>query len=135
MNDQEYLTIMAELKFIGSVGENQYINLTNGSIENKNIYNNMIRKIWYKTENGQATARYCRDVIVKAFKLLDRYVAQENMIEYAKTIQKYIMTAKIGMDHLKETHHTNNMSFAIFDSITVAIVQKLGAASMMTLPQ
>lgn len=126
MNDQEYLIVMAKLKFIGSVGENQFINLVNCSIENKNFYTMVVRKIWYKMENGQSTAKYCRDVIVESFKLLDKYVGLPHMTEYAKTIQKYIWEAKIGIDHLKETHASNTMAYAMFDSITVGILQKMG---------
>jgi len=126
MNDHEYLCVMAKLKFIGSVGDNQYINLVNNTIENKNFYTMVVRKIWYKLENGQSSAKYCRDVIIESFKLLDKYVGLPHMTEYAKTIQKYIWEAKIGIDHLKETHSANTMAYSMFDAITVGILQKMG---------
>ena len=138
MNDQEFLNVMADLKFIGSVEENQYINLTNQTIENKNFVTTLIRKYYYnylhhKTENGTATAKYCSAVIIRSFKLLDRYTNQKERHnethEYAKIIQRYIEQAKIGMDHLKETHRGNNMAFAIFDSISVAIIQRTNGST------
>lgn len=130
MNDQEYLNIMSELKFIGSIGDNQFINLTSMTIENKNLLTSALRelrKYWYNTESGsgQASARYCRDVIVKALKLYDRYTKEANMTEFARTIRKYIITAKIGMEHLKQTHFHNNMAYALFDTIIVTIEQRL----------
>lgn len=125
MNDVQYLTTMSELKFISSVGENQFVNLTSGIIENKNYLTCFSRQIWYKQETGLASAKYCRDVIIKAFTLLEKYNGMENMDEYVKTIKQYINDAKIGMDNLKKTHGLNNMAFAMFDSISVAIQQKL----------
>ncbi len=133
MNDQEYLNVMSELRFISSVGEGQFINLTTGQIENKNLLTRTIRKFYYKTESGPATAKYCNGVILRAFKLLDRYTCDKDKHsdthEYAKTIQRYIEEAKIGMDHLKETHKDNNMAFAIFDTIAVAIVKRTNGSS------
>lgn len=126
MDDQEYLIVMAKLKFIGSVGENQFINLSTESIQDKNVFSMAVRKIWYKTENGQTCARYCRGVIVDAFKLLDRYANLPHLVEYSKTILKYIWEAKQGIDNLKATHSTNTMAYAMFDSITVGILQKIG---------
>lgn len=125
MNDIQYLTTMSELKFISSVGENQFLNLTSGIIENKNYLTCISRQIWYKHETGPATAKYCRDVIIRAFTLLEKYSGMKDMDEYVKTIKKYINDAKIGMDHLKQTHGSNNMAFAMFDSISVAIQQKI----------
>lgn len=125
MNDDEYLLVMADLKFISSVGENQFINLTNQSIENKNFFTQSIRRYYYRNETGQSTAKYCRAVIVRALKLYDKYVKEQNMSEFTQTIRKYIICAKIGIDHLKQTHSTNNMAYAIFDSIIVTIQQRL----------
>lgn len=128
MNDQEYLNIMAELKFIGSIHDNQFINLTSKSIENKNLLTSALRelrKYWYNTESGQASAQYCRDVIVRALKLYDKYTKEPGLTEFAKTIRKYIISAKIGMEHLKQTHFHNNMAYALFDTIIVTIEQRL----------
>lgn len=122
MNDQEYLTIMSELKFIGSVGENQYINLSTFTIENRNVYNIIMRKLWYKNESGLSTAKYCRDVITRALNLLKRY---EKDSIYTKTIQSYITDALVGMNNLKTVHEGNHMAYAMFDSISVAISQKI----------
>ena len=137
MNDQEYLNVMAELNFIASVGENQYINLTTKQIENRNVFNWALRKWYYnwnhKIEDGTETAKYCRNVVLSAFKLLDRYTCSKDkhaeMHEYAKTIQNYILEAKRGMDNLKETHKGNFMANAIFISISVAIVQRTSGLS------
>lgn len=137
MNDQQYLTVMSKLKFISSVGENQFLNVTGGYTENKNVFTRGIRKLYnlyYKqTETGIATAIFCRDVILDAFKLLDKYtICKERHSEnhqWAKTIQRYIEEANIGITHLKETHKSNNYAYALFDSLNVAIAQRINGNS------
>lgn len=125
MDDQEYLSIMAELRFIGSVGENQFLNCTTGKIVSKNIFSCVSRQIWYKQENGQTCSRYCKNVIIRALRLYDKYKEIEGMSEYIKSIKKYIEDAKIGMEHLKNTHANNTLAFATFDSIIDCIKQRI----------
>lgn len=126
MNDEEYLTVMADLKFISAVGEGQFLNNASGTIENKNWYTCMVRSLYdmysgQKTESGQSSAAYCRKVIVKALLLLQKYQADAELQEYAKTIEAYINDASNGIRHLKKTHEHNYRAYATFDTILVSI--------------
>jgi len=123
MNDTDYLTIMSELKFIGSVGEGQFLNSTTGKIENKNVITCLIRSFSYPTETGQTSAKFCMHVISKALRLLDKYSKLEGADEYVKMIKNYILNAKKSIGHLKETHADNHLAYATFDSIIVTISQ------------
>lgn len=124
MNDKDYLTTMAELKFISQVGDEEFLNTKTGTIESKNVFNNVLRAIRYPTESGKCTAEYCRNVVLRGLDLYDKYVEAEEQ-EYVKTIRKYIMDAKEGIDRLKSTHSTNTMAFTLFEAIQVCIDQRI----------
>lgn len=124
MNDSDYLTTMAELKFISGVGDNEFLNTRTGTIESKNIVNNVIRAFRYPTENGKSTAQYCRNVILRGLELYDKYV-QSDETKYVETIKKYILDAREGIERLKITHATNTMAYTLFDAIQVCIDQKI----------
>lgn len=125
MNDKEYLEIMAQLKFIGSVKEGQFLNRTTGKIEQKNYYTRLVRGLVYRQENGQTCAFYCQDVVARALKLLDKYKGIQGEDEFVTLIKQYISEAKVGIAHLRDTHEENNLAFAAFDSIIVRINQRL----------
>lgn len=125
MDDQEYLSIMAELRFIGSVSEGDFLNITAGKVEPKNIVTCLTRQFWYRNEGGQTTAKYCKSVIVKALKLFDKYNQIDGCDQYVKSICKYINDAKTGMIHLKNTHSSNTLAFALFDSIIDCINSRI----------
>lgn len=125
MNDRDYLTTMAELKFISQVGDDEFLNTKTGMIESKNIFNNIIRAVRFPTENGKCTAEYCRNVVLKGLDLYDKYVHAEEC-EYVKTIKNYIMDARDGIERLKKTHSTNTMAYTLFEAIQVCIDQRIG---------
>uniref|UniRef100_A0A6C0JWD5 Uncharacterized protein n=1 Tax=viral metagenome TaxID=1070528 RepID=A0A6C0JWD5_9ZZZZ len=127
MNDGDYLCVMSELKFIGSVKEGQFLNSTTGRIENKNILSCLVRQFMYPQETGQTSAKFCMNTTAKALKLLSKYKNIQGSEEYVKIIIKYITDAKIGMTHLKETHSDNNLAYAIFDFAITNIIQTIGA--------
>jgi len=124
MNDSEYLTTMAELKFISQVGDDEFLNTKTGTIESKNVVTNVLRAIRFPNENGKCTAQYCRNVVLKGIDLYDKYVKSEE-IEYVKTIKKYILAAREGIERLKKTHSTNTMAYTLFEAIQVCIDQRL----------
>lgn len=124
MNDNSYLTTMAELKFISQVGDDEFLNTRTGTIESKNFITNAIRAIRFPAENGKCTAQYCRNVVLKGLDLYDKYVEAEES-EYVKTIRNYIMDARGGIERLKKTHSTNTMAYTLFEAIQVCIDQRV----------
>lgn len=125
MNDEQFLRIMGELKFIGSVQEGQYLNVTSGRIENTNWFTKLVRSVQYPNENGITTARFCSSTITKAIALHEKYSEIAGCEEYVKMIKQYILTAKKSLEHLKKTHETNNLAYATFDFTIVTISQRL----------
>ena len=124
MNDNDYLTTMAELKFISQVKEDEFLNTKTGMIESSNLFNKIMRGIRFPTETGKCAAQYCRNVVIKGLNLYDKYVEAKEM-EYVKAIRKNIMDAYGGIERLKKTHSTNTMAYTLFEAIQVCIDQRI----------
>ena len=125
MDDRLYLSILSELKFIASVGENEFLNTVSGHVEPKNIITSTYRAIQYPNETGKSSAEYCRNVIIKALQLLKSYEDKRESVQYITQIRQYIKKAQDGIKNLKATHSQNNMAYALFDTIDINITERL----------
>jgi hypothetical protein len=94
-------------------------------VENKNIYTTAVRGVFYRQETGKSSAAYCCNVIARSLKLLDKYKNIQGADEFVNIIRQYILEAKEGITHLKNTHKDNNLAYALFDIAIVTINQRL----------
>lgn len=127
MNDRDYLSVLAELKFIASVKPDEFLNIQTGYTEQKNLLSSVIRFFRFPDENGRKTAEYCRTVITKALFLLETYEKKDDSEVYRKHIVQYIADAREGIKNLKKTHISNNLAYALFDTIELRIDSLISA--------
>lgn len=123
MDDRDYISIIADLKFIAQVQDNEYLNTKSGMTEPKNWINSVIRGLKYPGENGKSAAEYCKKAICRGLDLHTKYINTENSEHYVNKIKENILDAKQAIARLKKTHQTNNLAVATFEAIEARIDQ------------
>lgn len=125
MDNRDFITVLADLKFLSSVKEGEVMYVNDRVVVPRSIFTTLYRKYWSDGENGKNTADFYVKTLNKSYHLISKYKQNNGYEKYVEHLIKQIKEVRHAVEANKITYKHYPFIDACFDAIMIDIDRSL----------